>query len=148
MLDFATGEMMTRSFPVTYVYDITFNRMSPRMAMTVEPARTLILRNGAFELEGSLVPHLLGEKALAFLPDGARLATASQGIESLRLWDWARKEELITLEGGPFVAREVKCSANGNVIGIRDNRGTILLWRAPSWEEMDNTELERRVGSG
>ena len=143
--DMLTGNTISKSFPVSSVFDCAIPQDFPFLAVAVEPSRTMILEKATLGEHANMGPHLLGEKALAFAPDTRRLATASQGSETLRLWDWERGEELITLEGGPYVVREVKFSKNGNVVGVRDNHGSILLWRAPSWDSISRSEFSEKT---
>jgi WD40 repeat protein len=52
--------------------------------------------------------HMQGVHALAYSPDGSRLASTSGGAQSVILWDVDTGQELLTLEGTtrfPVLAR-------------------------------------------
>ncbi len=88
---------------------------------------------------GTLTGYLLVPCGVAFSPDGRRLATASVGIEAMKLWDVNSRELLLTLEA-PGTFRETSFSPDGSVFGSINDAGLLHLWRAPSWEEIAQAE--------
>ncbi|MBM3848056.1 MAG: hypothetical protein FJ405_17435 [Verrucomicrobia bacterium] len=83
---------------------------------------------------------LLGAHVRVFSPDGKRLAVGSGGREAIRLWSMESKQELLTLNGEGLVFEDAAFSPDGDVLGARNQQGMLLLWRAPSWEEIAEAE--------
>jgi WD40 repeat protein len=78
---------------------------------------------------------------LAFSPDGRRLITGgANSREVVRLWDPESGRELATLmgEAGDYFA--VGFSPDGNTLYASSYAGTLLLWRAPTFAEIEAAE--------
>jgi WD40 repeat protein len=81
---------------------------------------------------------------VAFSPDGRRLITGSNGKGALILWDVSTRQEIAQF--GTHVSsilKEVQFSPDGNTICAVDIAGTAYLWRAPSWDEINDIEAGR-----
>ncbi len=92
----------------------------------------------------TLRSHFNHLSALAFSPDGQRLAVAGYGPNvAIKLWEPAIQRELITLE---FNKRAVSpsyiiaFSPDGNTLASAVPFGPVLLWRAPSFAEIEARE--------
>jgi len=48
--------------------------------------------------------------------------------------------ELVTLEGEGSIFTSTGFSPYGNVLGSANVQGTLFLWLAPSWEEIEKAE--------
>jgi WD40 repeat protein len=78
--------------------------------------------------------------AVAFSPDGRRVAAARNGPEAIKLWDLGSREEVGTLEGEGSNFYQVKFSPDGRTLGAVNWRGKLHLWDAPSWDEIAAAE--------
>jgi eukaryotic-like serine/threonine-protein kinase len=88
--------------------------------------------------------HLLGVHALAFSPDGQRLATGSSALEAVKLWDVATGQEVATLDAEASLCRVLAFSEDGNTILVGGtNERTWHLWQAPSFAEIAAAEHGR-----
>lgn len=68
-------------------------------------------------------------QAVAFRPDGQRLATAGRdGV--VRCWDVATGTEVLTLKGHTTVVRTVAWSPNGKWLATGGSDGLVLVWDA------------------
>jgi eukaryotic-like serine/threonine-protein kinase len=85
-----------------------------------------------------------------FSVDGTRLIVGSSGQEAVTLWDVAGFERLLTLPAGGSVIGVVGFSPDGNLLVARSGQGamdyvandggTLYVWHAPSWAEIEAGE--------
>ncbi|HTQ49061.1 MAG TPA: protein kinase, partial [Candidatus Acidoferrales bacterium] len=81
---------------------------------------------------------------LAFSPDAKRLAADSGA--GVRLWTTDSWQNVLTLTGpgAGYVFISIAFSQDDNVLGALNLVGTLNLWRAPSWEEINAAEATRK----
>jgi len=79
----------------------------------------------------------------ALSPDGRRLAVG--GSDTVKVWDFVAQRELLTLAGGGQWFFDLKFSADGNTLAATSLTGMAHLWRAPSWEAIE--EAEKKQGT-
>jgi serine/threonine protein kinase/WD40 repeat protein len=85
--------------------------------------------------------YLLGSHSAVFSSDGTRLATGNGADdEALKLWDTASWQDVLTLKGSGTVFTQPAFSLDGNCIGVLSDGGTLNIWRAPSWAEIEAAE--------
>jgi WD40 repeat protein len=85
--------------------------------------------------------------SLAFSPDGHRLAVGGDAREAVKLFDTETYEELLNLTATGSQFGSIAFSDDGNVLGARNQKGDVNLWRAPSWEEITAAENPRQSTS-
>ena len=84
---------------------------------------------------------------LVFSPDGRRLITTGASPKDLvKLWDVETGRDVATLPGEPgLFFHHIGCSPDGNMLFADSFQGVAVLWRAPSWEEIEAKEREQRA---
>ena len=96
----------------------------------------------------TLKGHLRSIHALDISPDARRLATGAGGVESVKLWDMSTHQELITLTSEGSLILALAFSPDGNkIVGLNMNPNNdlnLLVWRAPSWAQIEAAENEHR----
>ena len=92
---------------------------------------------------------LQGCVSVAFSPDGQRIAAGGDGKKAVKLWDVNSLQEVLTLEASGSSFDRTAFSPDGNILGSATTPGTLRIWRAPSWEEIEagkvKDESERAV---
>ncbi|HEY3914026.1 MAG TPA: hypothetical protein VGN61_06025, partial [Verrucomicrobiae bacterium] len=83
---------------------------------------------------------LLGLHSVTFSPDGQRIVAGSNGKEAIKIWDAASHEDVGTFEGEGSFFSGACFSPDGNMIAARNWNGILHVWRAPSWEQIENAE--------
>ena len=78
----------------------------------------------------SIAGFLQGVHAIAYSPDGKRLAVGSDGREAIKLWDVDSHQELITLSGEGSSFQTVQFSPDGLNLGASNSKGILHIWRA------------------
>jgi WD40 repeat protein len=93
------------------------------------------------------VAVLRGGIGLVFSGDGKRLAVSGFGKAAVTLWSLESFQELLTLEGGWGFFFSPDFSPDGNLLGAMESLGSLHLWRAPSWEEIEEIEAAEKAGA-
>ena len=95
-----------------------------------------------WELHG----HMQSVLGVQFSPDGKRLVSTSASHEAAKIWDAETRQELLTLSGIGSQLWRVAFVENGNslLIGCKGQLSTWQIWRAPSWEEIEEAERSGR----
>jgi WD40 repeat protein len=89
---------------------------------------------------------LTGVHGVSFSPDGKRLAIAGHDKEAVRLCDTESWQDVMTLEGPGGIAH-VAFSPDGNAVAW-GSRNAIVVWRAPSWAEINAAETKENAENG
>ena len=88
--------------------------------------------------------HRNGLHDIAFSPDGQRLvASGSSPKGPVKIWDVHSGREVTTLPGEPGRFAHIGFSPDGNTLFAAAVEGKVLLWRAPSWDEIDASEAKQ-----
>jgi WD40 repeat protein len=86
---------------------------------------------------------------VAFSPDGERLIASGTNPQAVvKLWDVETGRDLATLPGEPGWYVHIGFSPDGNTLFAASLEGTALLWRAPSWEEIQAREAAENQRAG
>jgi WD40 repeat protein len=81
-----------------------------------------------------------------FAPDNKRLLTSgSHSDDAVKLWSGDAHQELLTLEGVGHEFSLAAFSADNNIIGVLNLEGTLSLWRAPSWSEINAADAKEKL---
>jgi WD40 repeat protein len=78
--------------------------------------------------------------AVAFTPDGRRMAVCSAVQQAVKLWDAGTRQEVLTLSGTGRVFNDLKFSPDGRYLMAVDSAGLACIWFAPTWAEIDAAE--------
>jgi dipeptidyl aminopeptidase/acylaminoacyl peptidase len=73
--------------------------------------------------------------SVAFSPDGQRLASASD-LDSVRVWDADKGQELLTLKGHTGNVVRVSFSPDGRRLASASGDGTVRVWDADKGQEL------------
>jgi WD40 repeat protein len=78
---------------------------------------------------------------LLFSPDSRRLLASGTGRNDvIKLWDVETGRDVATLPGVPGWYAHISFSPDGQTLFAASIEGTALLWRAPSFEEIEAAE--------
>ena len=149
-LNAETGEVLATKTDVHRhsVVGMAFSADGTRAASVAEDGTVAIWDPSSFKL---VVPpfkgHMLGAHAVAFSPDGRRLATGSGGgREAVKLWDLSTQtpsELMALLPGQGSLFSFVAFSPDGRWLAARSMEGNLHLWRAPSFAEIEAEEKKQ-----
>jgi WD40 repeat protein len=83
----------------------------------------------------SILRHNDAVQSVAFSPDGKRLATGSWD-RTVKLWDAATGQELLTLKGDLGWVNSVAFSTDGKRLATGSSDGTVRLWDASTGQKL------------
>jgi WD40 repeat protein len=82
--------------------------------------------------------HRNGLHDIAFSPDGQRLvASGSSPKGPIKIWEVHSGRDIAILPGEPGRFARIGFSPDGNSLFAASLEGKVLLWRAPSWKEIE-----------
>jgi len=93
---------------------------------------------------GVLRGHVSGLAGLSFSPDGKTLASC--GDSRVKLWNIETKQEILTLARFSSGGLLTMFSSDGSTLATSSVDGHGQLWRAPSFEEIAETEAKEKTG--
>jgi WD40 repeat protein len=125
-----------RQRPNSSVDGIAFSPAGDMLAIASRTGEAEIWNRASFSRTRPIAGHMQRVGAIAFSPDGTRLATGGGASDPVKLWDLATRRELITLfvEGSYF--GHVEFSPDGDAILAIDASGALHLWRVPTFDEI------------
>jgi WD40 repeat protein len=138
--DLTTGRTSAGNFEVRQHSGVTFSADGKLLAVVSIRGSGGIWDAATLQPVGTLRGSQGGDNAVAFSPDGQRLATCGLGKETLTLWNVESHEELLTLGGQGTRLSPPSFSPDGSVLGSMNIKGVLHLWRAPSWAEIEAAE--------
>ena len=149
LVDLQTGDTETIPTHQTWsVLDMAFSPTSDLFATSSGEGIVSLWDGGRRKVVDVLQGHLLGVHAVAFSPDGQRLASGSKGAEAIKLWDITTRHEVATLPGEGFLSSQLKFSPDGRLLGAVNFKGKAHIWRAPSLRDIEEAERDRVNESG
>jgi WD40 repeat protein len=98
-------------------------------------------RREVAELTGSVEVN-----SVAFSPEGSRIAAGSSGLNAMTVWEAGSYQRVLTFSADGSIFRRAAFSPDGNTIGARSLGGVLHLWRAPSWEVINEKEKAQAPG--
>ncbi len=128
--------------------DAAFSPDGNLLAVASELGFAQVYHRPAWQPATRLGGWLLSPHSVAFSPNGKRLAVGGDGAEAVKLWDTGSWQQVLTLNAQGSLFRSTAFSADGNAIGSLTAQGTLNIWRAPSWAEIEAAEQRKeRVSS-
>jgi WD40 repeat protein/serine/threonine protein kinase len=93
---------------------------------------TVVVWDEATNQKRAIKAHGADVWSVAFSPDGTRLASASID-RSIKLWDVATGDEVLSLRGHTGGVLGVAFSPDGNLLASAGRDGTVRIWDASPW---------------
>jgi WD40 repeat protein len=137
----ATDPLNRRQFPCpSRMVGVAFSPDEKTIATVSEDGALALWDTGTLASKGTMRDVLLGLHSVAISPDGRRIAAGGDGREAIKIWDMDSHEDLATLEGPGSLYSNTRFSPDGNMIAARNWNGMLIVWRAPSWGEIEADE--------
>jgi WD40 repeat protein/tRNA A-37 threonylcarbamoyl transferase component Bud32/tetratricopeptide (TPR) repeat protein len=115
---------------------------APLMASSVVTIWDVLSGKQLFKLEG----HTSYVMAVAYSPDGSRLATAGAD-GAVKLWDSSSGQEVFSVPNDQVAVHGIAFSPDGRRLAVAKNQGRVVLWEVgdwtPAWRAARRQRLER-----
>ena len=134
-----TGEESSFVEDMPRIGTVGFSPQGDRVGISTDQGYVRWWETGSWRDVGRSGGFLHGVAGFSFSPDGQRFAAGSSGTEAIRFYDTERHQPLVTLgaEGADFTPA---FDASGNVLAAFSRAGKLSVWRAPSWQEIEEKE--------
>ena len=121
---------------------VEFSPDGSRLAASSSLGYARVWDTATWGKQATLRGYIRGVFAVHFSPDGRRLATSGTNPDLLlKLWDVDSWQEVFSLAG---TGNRAQFSTDGNTLGAINDDGTLHLWRAPSWAEINAAEAQEK----
>jgi WD40 repeat protein len=142
--DFDSGALLAQwKAHAAPIHSLALSPDNRLLATGAEDATVRVWDMASHEKLLELKGHLTGIPAMSFAPDGRTLVTVTWD-STIKFWHIATGRELFTVDQFRMVGYSARFSPNGEYLAISgdDGRGQrqLMLWRAPSWEEIAAAE--------
>jgi WD40 repeat protein len=145
-MDTRSGEKRVGNLNVSYLTKLAFVPGTERFASCDRDGYARIYDSRTFNPIATLGEGSGPVYSVGFLDGGDRMILGGGGRgPSIAIWDLATQLELVRLKVEGIAVFEV--STDGNVLIAEtspNSKGTLYLWRAPSWEEIERAEAANR----
>jgi WD40 repeat protein len=128
------------SFSMGTVTDLAFSPNGLLLAAANEEGTVRIWKLPSLSEVAAFRAHPHTVQTLAFSPDSQRLATAGDGEEAIKIWELNTWQELLTLEQPGRTIKRLAFSPDGGRLFALNDQGDLLLWRVPSWREIESSQ--------
>jgi WD40 repeat protein len=125
--------------PVPNIVSVEFSRLGDCVGISCDQGYVRLLKTDSWRDGGLLAGFLHSAAGLSFSKDGQRLAVGSAGEEAIRVYELERHQPLVTFaaQGGGF---SPGFDSSDNILAGMNNGGQLLVWSAPSWQEIEEKE--------
>jgi len=126
---------------------LAFCPVDSLLAGSAKDGATTVWDTATGDIVATMRANFRAVHGVAFSPDGQRLLSAGEDPKDVvRLLDLGSQRHVATLAGPPDRPDQfwfLEMSADGNTLAAAGISGTTLLWRAPSWAEIEQAEKEQ-----
>jgi WD40 repeat protein len=138
--DMRTGHITYPVLDISQTSGIAFSPSGRQIAASSFYGTVKLWETETLEEVATLGRFLQTGSSVAFSPDGKRLAVGIGGLETVKIWDVESHQQLLTLYDQGPVYTQTAFSPDGNALGSRGGGGRLIIWKAPSWEEIEKAE--------
>ena len=120
---------------------LSFSPVAPLLAASAKNGATTVWDVTTGRVVAEIRANFKAVHGVAFTPDGQRLLSGGEDpTDVVRLLDLASQRHVATLTGPPDEYWFLEMSTDLNTLVAVGVDQTALLWRAPSWAEIEATE--------
>jgi len=128
---------------------LAFSPVGSLLAGSANDGSTTVWDTATGDIVATMRANFRAVHGVAFSPDGQRLLSGGEDPKDVvRLLDLGSQRHVATLAGPPDEYWFLEISPDSNTLVAAGMRGTTLLWRAPSFEEIEEAEKKQSPPPG
>lgn len=141
-----SGEITNQDLGMIDVSDAVFSPDGELFAVSSTRGLIRIFQTASLHELFTIRSFLLGVTSVMFSPDGRSICAGNPGGGyALKVWDIPSRQEILSLPGEGSDFWLTTFSANATLLGTLNSKGKLHLWRAPSWDETNRSQVSKHV---
>ena len=140
LIDLTKGVSFAKELDLASVEDVAFSPNGKLFAAASSFGGAKLWETADMRANPPLPTYRDPTFSVSFSPNGRRLAIG--GSSSITLWDVDGRKQLLSLPAAGSMFYPTAFSPDGNTIGSLSSKGSLHLWRAPSWDDIARAEAK------
>jgi WD40 repeat protein len=145
--DFAADRVRTGQFDLRETFGFAHSPDGRWLAVSSDRGEVKLMDSQDHRLKARLGGFKGAVRGLVFSPDNGRLVTGGGGTETLRFWEMESEQMVLELSSDVGFLTQIRFTSDGNTVVAQGGTGELMVWTAPSWEEIRWKEALATSGS-
>lgn len=138
--DIATDQVSTGRLDMRETFGFAHSPDGRWLAVSSDRGEVRLMDSQDHRLKARLGGYKGAVRGLVFSPDNGRLVTGGGGTETLRFWEMEGHQMVLELSSDVGFLTQIRFTPDRNTVVAQGSMGELMVWTAPSWEEIRRRE--------